>query len=308
MENEDIPAPEPAPEFSNPPVADGINNPPQRPVRTLFTNLLLVGAGLVVVLLALNVAAGWLAPLFPFRWERALVSPKLLQSRLDSHGEAKQKALRELMARMTAKMSFPEDMRVTLYYNPGSTVNAFATFGGNVIVFQGLLDLVGSEDELAMVLAHEAAHVKHRDSVKGVVRLGGLLLLGSGLEDSANYIDSLLDIGLSGYSREQEEAADVAAVAALGAEYGHAGGAEAFFTTLAEKVEKRSTKGKAASGVGGLTASHPDTLLRLQRAGEEAGRLGIPKDGERTPLPAVLDKNEIFIGKAGGSPAVNASA
>ncbi|MEC9410786.1 MAG: M48 family metalloprotease, partial [Pseudomonadota bacterium] len=43
--------------------------------------------------------------------------------------------------------------------------NAFATSGGNIHVTRGLLDAVNSENGLAMVLAHEYAHIELRHPV-----------------------------------------------------------------------------------------------------------------------------------------------
>jgi Zn-dependent protease with chaperone function len=43
--------------------------------------------------------------------------------------------------------------------------NAFVVPGGKVVVYTGLLKLIDSDDELAAVLAHEAAHVVARHAV-----------------------------------------------------------------------------------------------------------------------------------------------
>lgn len=45
-----------------------------------------------------------------------------------------------------------------------SLVNAMALPGGRILVTQGLLDTVGSENELAMVLGHELGHYAGRDA------------------------------------------------------------------------------------------------------------------------------------------------
>lgn len=274
----------PQPEYSNPAVADGINNPPESHVRSFIVNLGLVAGALVVLYLLLDLAASFLTPFVPFEWERRAVGREFLQAGLDADGRAKQDELRRIASRVAGAMDLPDGMDVAVFYNPGKVVNAFATFGGNILVFQGLLDLMESEDELAMVLAHEIAHVKHRDPVKGVVRAFGLVVLSAGLDVGG---DGVARIGMASYSRGQEEAADREAVAALGQVYGHAGGAAAFFGTMARKVEKRGPDAKASS-LPALTASHPDTLLRLRGVGEEAARLGIPARGEFTPLAKVL--------------------
>ncbi len=48
------------------------------------------------------------------------------------------------------------------------TPNAFACPGGIVFVTSGLINLTKNEDELAGVLAHEIAHVAHRDGVSAI--------------------------------------------------------------------------------------------------------------------------------------------
>ena len=60
-------------------------------------------------------------------------------------------------------------------------VNAFCLPGGKIFVYSGLLRRVGSEDELATVMAHEAAHAlaRHgaeRASLEIAARLGGAIL------------------------------------------------------------------------------------------------------------------------------------
>ncbi len=56
------------------------------------------------------------------------------------------------------------DYDLTVY--EGDTVNAFAIPGGNIFIYKGMLDFVGSDDELAAVLAHELAHAERRHSLK----------------------------------------------------------------------------------------------------------------------------------------------
>jgi predicted Zn-dependent protease len=48
------------------------------------------------------------------------------------------------------------------------TINAFALPGGSVVVSSGLLKRLGSESELAGVLAHEIAHVVKRHQVSAI--------------------------------------------------------------------------------------------------------------------------------------------
>ena len=65
-------------------------------------------------------------------------------------------------------------------------VNAFAMAGGKVGVYTGLIDLADSEDELAVVIGHEIAHVTARHSNERISQqmlsqgIGAALMLGTG--------------------------------------------------------------------------------------------------------------------------------
>lgn len=63
-----------------------------------------------------------------------------------------------------------------VFYGP-TTVNAFALPGGKVGVYSGLLDLVESDDEIAIVMGHEIAHVTSRHGAERM-SLGFIALLG----------------------------------------------------------------------------------------------------------------------------------
>ncbi|GAX84856.1 hypothetical protein CEUSTIGMA_g12277.t1 [Chlamydomonas eustigma] len=78
--------------------------------------------------------------------------------------------------------------------------NAFVVPGGKVVVYTGLLNLLGTEDELAAVLAHETAHVlaRHhaeRMSTMNLISLARLLfyaLLGLSVPQSALFLGVFL--------------------------------------------------------------------------------------------------------------------
>lgn len=56
-------------------------------------------------------------------------------------------------------------------------VNAFVAPGGKVVVYTGLLQIMRSEDELAAVLAHEAAHVLARHTAERLSQASVMSLL-----------------------------------------------------------------------------------------------------------------------------------
>lgn len=280
------------PELSNPPVAEGINTSERRPLRRFFIDLGIVAVVLVVLLFLVDLASLFLTPFIPFSWEKEIIPAESLAVSHDAAGRTREEELRRLAARLVERMDLPAGVDVTVHYHTSPIPNAFATLGGNIVVYQGIFDLVESEDELAMVLAHEIGHVKHRDVVRGMVRALGFLLVLSGVQDSGQPMEALAKAGMAGYSRSQESAADAEAVRALCGLYGHAGGATAFFRTLAIKVEKRDVDGGPKFQLPAIMASHPHTLDRLADVESEAAKHGFDATGELTPLAPAFESGE----------------
>ena len=54
-------------------------------------------------------------------------------------------------------------------------VNAYADFHGTIKVYNGILNYVETEDELAYVLGHELGHIYNEDSKKSLIRYGVIL-------------------------------------------------------------------------------------------------------------------------------------
>lgn len=148
-------------------------------------------------------------------------------------------------------------------------VNALALPGGHIVVFSGLVEQAESENELAMVLAHELGHFAHRDHLKRLGRglgltVAAMLVLG---EDSAisRLVSNLFLVTESSYSRQQEADADRFGLALLVNSFGHAGGATDFFARVGKKAGRRAPF---------LLASHPhpdDRIEELQRLIRENG-------------------------------------
>ena len=120
--------------------------------------------------------------------------------------------VREIGAKLTKGSAYQYEF----YVADDKVVNAYAMPGGFVVMHSGLLNLAGSAEEVAGVLAHEVMHVEKRHSLKGMAKslglaatvslvfgdLGGLASLGSDL------------IGLK-FSRDHETEADVEGLKAL---------------------------------------------------------------------------------------------
>jgi predicted Zn-dependent protease len=105
-------------------------------------------------------------------------------------------------------------------------VNAFSLPGGYIYVNKGLLDQVDSDDELAAVIAHEAAHVAHHHMYKLIKKQssldGMMFLLIAGMvigkvqgADMQNifYGAKLVEVAkLNNYSQKAENDADTTAI------------------------------------------------------------------------------------------------
>jgi predicted Zn-dependent protease len=88
----------------------------------------------------------------------------------------------------------------------GNLINAFALPGGHVLVGEGLLDRMTSEDELAFVLGHEIEHIDHYHAVERVQIEAQLKNL------NLDVVTGLAQIPISlwqaGYSKDEEMEAD----------------------------------------------------------------------------------------------------
>jgi len=89
-------------------------------------------------------------------------------------------------------------------------INAFATLGGHIYVFTGLLKVLESPEQLAAVIAHEMGHVQERHVVDKLVREYGLSMLFSliAVGDPTLFAE-IMQYTISGaFSRSQEAEAD----------------------------------------------------------------------------------------------------
>jgi len=151
----------------------------------------------------------------PVSWEEKLgqtVLDGLPKALAPTPDPAKEKVLKTIIDRLLqTHPNQPYDIRV--YTSPFEMVNAVALPGGHIIVFQGLLNLAESPEELAGVLAHEIQHVLLRHSTRGIVRtLTSQILLSLMVGDMNGSMDMILNVageldGLS-HSRKMELEAD----------------------------------------------------------------------------------------------------
>jgi Zn-dependent protease with chaperone function len=140
-----------------------------------------------------------------------------------------------------------------------------------------------------MVMAHEIAHLKYRHASAALgrgVAIGVILSVVSTELGRGAAAGVLSQAGLAttlSFNRDQERAADEAALAAVAAEYGHLGGAVDLFRTMAGLPGADSQAARVE-----LLRTHPLTRSRQRAIEEWARRHAVALDGPRRPLPAAV--------------------
>lgn len=233
-------------DYLNPDIPEGINVSPEHPLKEFAQ--LVTGVTIVIALLAwcLSELAVYGASRMSIEQEMALSAnlPSLVISDSTAKPEAldARERLQTLATRLSRHMAIPATMPITVHYSPEPVVNAMATLGGHIVVYQGLLEATQKSDTaLAMVMAHELAHIQLRHPATAMGRNFALALLLStfaGLGDNtvqgwANSVGTLTTLR---YSREQENAADQLALEAVYLEYGTVEGADGFFQHISTQA------------------------------------------------------------------------
>src|SRR4030095_4114868 len=119
--------------YENPELPEGINDSERRPLLSFFK---LAGGTLALAAAlcgALLLAAGHLAPLIPFRYETAAADPAFHDRQ---SGKTIEPYLKELGERLARAQGLPLRLRIEVHYDDASVVNAFATLGGHIVVYQ----------------------------------------------------------------------------------------------------------------------------------------------------------------------------
>lgn len=146
------------------------------------------------------------------------------------------------------------------------TLNAFATPGGYIYVYTGLIKFLDSEDELAGVMGHEIAHAARRHSTQQMTKTYGLQMLVSvvtGKSDPGTIQQIALGLASLKFGRAHESEADEYSVRYLcGTSYNSAGAAGFF-----RKME-------GAQRPPDFLSTHPNPGNRVQEIDNKAKELG----------------------------------
>lgn len=278
----------------NPRIPEGINARDDNPLREFLVLAAGISGALVLTVFLLGMAVHYLAPFIPFRWEASVLPESGLPLAGEDAGEAGAALARLGEALLASSLRVPVGDEMPAEQVPPrffrfhlsslAEPNAFATLGANIAVTTPLLQSVQTENGLAMVLAHEIAHVQLRHPVEAasrgvVIQIVLAALLGS--DSGSLWGGSLGSSGLFtmlSFNRQMELAADRRALAILREHYGHTAGADEFFRKMQSKA--------GDPGWSEFTRTHPDTGRRLELI--RASMADDPAGASTRPLPAEL--------------------
>jgi len=180
----------------------------------------------VILLVILPAMSDQLATMIPPAREAALGRTALKQierfmlgsqKSLTCTNKAGVAALNKMTARLAKGADIPYDLNVQVYNH--KLVNAFAVPGGNVVIFDGLIKIADTPEEVAGVLAHEIGHVFYRDPTRLTLRSASSAgILGMVFGDFAGGFAALViteRLINASYAQDAEAGADVFAYQVL---------------------------------------------------------------------------------------------
>ena len=148
-----------------------------------------------------------------------------------------------------------------------NTVNAFATPGGYMYIYTGLMKYLDNEAQLAAVIGHEIAHADNRHSIKQMKRDGFVAILQRiRFRRRRINIPILKKLRELGYSRGQESESDTKSIEYLcGTSYD-----PNEFSGFFEKSSKEDGKQETPE----FLSTHPSDKNRVEQIHKEVKRLG----------------------------------
>ncbi|BAW95350.1 peptidase, M48 family, putative Zn-dependent protease with chaperone function [[Synechococcus] sp. NIES-970] len=261
------------------PNATGDRNAEASPWELLtLTGMFFCAIALLIWLL--NFSVTWLIVQMPVRWEQQLGQALVKIYEPQAPPSPQQDELNALLDRLEANITAgtKEKRDYRLLYIPEATVNAAALPGDTVIVYQGLLEQMESENELMMVLSHEIGHFANRDHLRNIGRTLVIRTVISTIFGDASWLGDLAQIASAArFSQSQEKQADEYGLNLLYKTYGQAAGATDFFARMSQNLGANWD----------FLTSHPAPAKRVEHLKVLIQEKGY-EVGEYTPLSETL--------------------
>ncbi|MCK5916941.1 MAG: M48 family metallopeptidase [Cocleimonas sp.] len=266
--------------YTNPEIPEGINTSASHPLSTFIKLFSAIAIILVLSAWLLAKSGDYLASLIPFDKEVQLASQYEFPVSENDSADI-QLYLENLTAHISDAMDLPDDMEIYPHYIDEDIENAFATLGGHIFLYKGLLSKLNNENAISMVIAHEIAHIKHRDPIRSVgqsaaISTGFFLLLG---KSDINLLGTAGLYTQLKFSRDMETASDIEGLNALVKIYGHASGSTDLFKLLSSLSDEETIKEPT------FFITHPPGDNRIKQIEVIANDNHWSMDKAVTPLP-----------------------
>lgn len=272
-------------EYQNPKLPEN-NVSKEHPLKEFSTLLIGTLVMVIVISITLSLAGSWLAGLIPYSAEKKVASLYDVASHSDNaeHPEIAE-YLQQLADKIIEAQNLPDEMKITVHYMHSQTMNAFATLGGNVFMFKGLLEKLPNENTLVTLLGHEIAHVKYRHPIRS---FGGGIAVAIAMTTIGSSADTTIlgDAGLLStlqFSRKMESQSDLEAMHNLQSIYGHLNGGAELFRIFRDA--RGNSEDDNNNGPSEFFSTHPQDEKRINSFSETAKQNGWSETGELTPLP-----------------------
>ncbi|MEO0435918.1 MAG: M48 family metallopeptidase [Pseudomonadota bacterium] len=252
----------------------------ENPLKEFFT--LLLGAALLFI--AFVVATGFLvdravgyinpeleARLFANSMLDAFASDK---ETMDQEQQLRERELQAMLDRLgeCIDVGYPVHLRLVA----SADLNAFAYPGGNIVVLSALADKLATENGMAFVLAHELAHFKNRDHLRGMGRSLVILAASVAITGVNSSLSSVLTPAMvfdsAQFSQRRERDADATALRALNCYAGNVRDATEFFDFM--KTQESLADWSAIH----YFSSHPEVGERIKDIRALAKESGYTQD------------------------------
>lgn len=158
-----------------------------------------------------------------------------------------------------------------------TTLNAFATPGGYVYVYTGLLKYLDTEAALAGVMGHEIAHAERRHATQRITAYYGIsillsLILGENPSQLAELVANLFTgLAFLANSRANEDESDDYSIRYLKSTKYYPGGVKFFF----EKMRDDGLVSSKSSQILTFLSTHPDPVERIKSTDDRLTSQGI---------------------------------
>jgi Zn-dependent protease with chaperone function len=232
----------------------------------LICAVLLLTLPVLLLLFALPALVRWLPDQIPERWERPLGDYVLrshpMFAKVSQLPLAQRQHLEHRVAALAQQAGLPL-VRVMFFDAPAQ---ALALPGNVIVLTDGMVNLLERDESIDAVVAHELGHLHHRHFLRQVIGKElavALALRLNGQEGSSVQAGTIIaDLALwPHFSREAEHQADAYAFTLL-----RARGQSPLLLGLALQQLETEQRARGLSARAHYTASHPQTIERLEQA------------------------------------------